>query len=152
LASIGNLNIKMSADISGFQTALKTASQLAGNFSRQFNVNQLLASSLGGTDAKIAAFSATLNNMVSQIPVVGGALGGLATGGGEFLSFLTHSTKEMAAQIKTADRLGMDYNEMQAVLRKSGADDDHGLLDCGRTSADRGHLAARFPPIPLGDK
>jgi hypothetical protein len=31
-----------------------------------------------------------------------------------------------------------------ADLRESGADDDHGLLDCGRTSADRGHLAAGF--------
>src|ERR1700687_534473 len=120
--TIGWLNMKLSADISGFQASLKTASQLAGQFSRSFNMNQLLASSLGGMEAKTAAFNATVKGMVSQIPYAGGALAGAADAGQAFVGFLRESTKEMATQIKTAEQLGVDYNDFHALVHKAGDD------------------------------
>ncbi len=148
--SIGNWNVKINADISSFQGALKTASKLAGEFSRQFNVNQLLGSALGGADAKIAAFTATVRNMVSQIPYVGGALSAAATGGGEFAEFLTHSTKEMASNIKSADQLGIEYNDFVAIARKAGVESDvlvrvlqHLNVEIAKATAPGGDEAAK---------
>lgn len=122
MATVGSLRVMLSANIDGFTSAMRKASDTAGRFTRQFNTSQLLGSALGGLDAKIAAFSSTIRNMVSEIPLVGGALGAAATAGGEFAEFLIHSTKEMAGNIRAANRLGIEYNEFNALVRKSGMD------------------------------
>jgi hypothetical protein len=118
--SIGNLFIKLTADTSELQTRLKAAGQLMNEFSRQFSFNQLLTSGIGGIDAKLQALSGTLKGFASQIPYVGGAITGAVSAGEGFVDFLFKSTDAMAGNIKTADRLGLDYNTVAAAAKKAG--------------------------------
>jgi hypothetical protein len=122
MPSIGNIAVQLAADPSKFISGLDSAAKSAEKFGAQ--VGKILTSpaALAGkalsvpTNAIEGALK-PVHDLVSAIPLIGGALGAIPTTAGGFVGFIKAAVDDLAELDKSAKRLGVSV-ELLSGLEK----------------------------------
>lgn len=143
MANIGNLNLKLTADATDFQSALEKtaadaqawANKVSKNIEAPFlamrNNVWAAASIVSGPVGTIGAtltkpialvtdFAQGAAEALKSIPFIGGALAAVPTSAAGFITFLDKAIDRMTEVAKTAKRLGTDTESLSGLAYAAG--------------------------------
>lgn len=125
MATIGSLSVQLTADGSAFVSGLAAAEKKAESFAK--GVGKLLSapfealkSFANSPPTGLSSFVAPIHDMVSSIPLIGGALGAVTGALGGFLQMIEQTGAEMASTAKQAKNLGFETETFSALMAKAG--------------------------------